>query len=93
MTLRSYKNNGLKELFGTGKSAKTGKEYQKTTLMILDLLDNIAQISDCYGVRDFHELKKQQRPGTYAMKVSGNWRIHFQMGRKDVYDVDFEDYH
>jgi len=93
MAIITFRSKGLRELFEVDQSAKVAKEYKKTALMILDFLDNITQISDCYGVRDFHELKKLQRAGTYAMKVSGNWRITFKWDGKDVYDVDFEDYH
>ncbi len=60
--------------------------------MILDLLDNISSIKDCRGVKDFHELKGD-RAGTYSMRVSSNYRITFQWDGKDVYNVDFEDYH
>ena len=92
MPIQSFSHKGIKQLFETGKSAKIGKVYRKNALMILDFLDSIAKISDCHGVKDFHELKKQ-RPGTYSMHVSGNWCITFKWDGKDVYDVDFEDYH
>ncbi len=33
------------------------------------------------------------RKGTWAVKVSGNWRLTFSMAGKDVTQVDYEDYH
>jgi len=33
------------------------------------------------------------RKGTYAVTVSGNWRITFRFDGKDAIDVDLEDYH
>ena len=39
-----------------------------------------------------HELKGQ-RKGTYAVKVSGNWRVTFKITDGDVTDVNYEDYH
>lgn len=36
---------------------------------------------------------KGERKGTWAVSVSGNWRITFQFVGKDVEDVDYEDYH
>ena len=60
--------------------------------MILDHLDAIVVPEDCIGVRDFHQLKGK-RKGTYAMSVSGNYRITFRWDDGDVVDVDFEDYH
>ena len=39
-----------------------------------------------------HELKGKRR-GTWAVRVSGNWRITFRFEGVDAIDVDFEDYH
>jgi proteic killer suppression protein len=92
MAIKTFKHKGLKQLFEIDRTAKIGKEYHKTATMILDLLDNIVDINDCVGVKNFHELKKQ-RPGTYSMHVTGNWCITFRWDGQDIHDVDFEDYH
>ncbi|MFN4218488.1 MAG: type II toxin-antitoxin system RelE/ParE family toxin, partial [Candidatus Bipolaricaulia bacterium] len=42
--------------------------------------------------KDFHELKGD-RAGTYAMRVSKNYRITFRWDGQNAYDVDFENYH
>jgi proteic killer suppression protein len=34
-----------------------------------------------------------QRKGTWAVRVSGNWRITFTFDGVDARDVDLEDYH
>lgn len=39
-----------------------------------------------------HELKGT-RVGTWAVKVSGNWRVTFGVAGKDIDRVDYEDYH
>jgi len=39
-----------------------------------------------------HELKGKRR-GTWAVKVSGNWRVTFQFDGPDAVSVDYEDYH
>ncbi len=41
---------------------------------------------------DLHELSGK-RKGTWAVKVSGNWRVTFICAGKDVEPVDYEDYH
>jgi len=33
------------------------------------------------------------RKGSWAVKVSANWRITFKFSGLDVEDVDYEDYH
>ena len=39
-----------------------------------------------------HELQGA-RKGTWAVKVSGNWRVTFGFVGKDAERVDYEDYH
>ena len=46
---------------------------------------------DLPGLR-LHELKGK-RKGTWAVNVSGNWRVTFIIQRGDVFDVNYEDYH
>jgi len=39
-----------------------------------------------------HRLKGKRRD-TWAVRVSGNWRITFEFDGEDAFDVDYEDYH
>jgi len=39
------------------------------------------------------ESDTQQSKGTYAVTVTGNWRITFRFDGIDAIDVDLEDYH
>jgi proteic killer suppression protein len=39
-----------------------------------------------------HPLQGDRR-GTWAVRVSGNWRITFSFADNDVENVDYEDYH
>jgi len=40
----------------------------------------------------FHPLKGD-RKGTYAVSVSGNWRLTFGFDGQDAVNVNLEDYH
>ncbi len=59
---------------------------------MLDRLDATIRPDDMDlpGYR-FHPLKGQ-RKGTYAVSVSGNWRLTFRFDGEDATDVDLEDY-
>jgi proteic killer suppression protein len=92
MGVRDCRHKGLKELYSRGHSARIGVRYAKNALLILDFLSGIAGLKDCEGVKDFHELKGN-RKGTYSMHVTGNYCITFKWDGRDVYDMDFEDYH
>ncbi len=40
----------------------------------------------------FHQLKGE-RKDSYAVTVTGNWRITFKFDGENAVDVDLEDYH
>lgn len=92
MAIIGFKHKGLRQIFEDGKSAKIGARYATKALEILDYLDAAATLQDCYGVQQFHELKGTSK-GIYSMHVNGNYCIIFKWDGKDVYDVDFVDYH
>ena len=41
---------------------------------------------------ELHPLKGD-RKGSWAVRVSENWRVTFKFSGSDVKDVDYEDYH
>lgn len=92
MAITSFKDKELEKLFNTGQSAKINPDHQRKVLLILDFLDAMGDISDCFGHFKFHRLKGQ-RQDEYAMAVSGNYRITFKWDGHDVYGVKYEDYH
>jgi proteic killer suppression protein len=61
---------------------------------IVRLLDhlNAARIKEDLNIAGFHQLKGD-RKGTYAWKVTANWRLTFRFENGDALDVDLEDYH
>jgi proteic killer suppression protein len=63
--------------------------------LILDAIDSATCVGDLRGARGFHALVGD-RSGSFAMSVSGNWRLTFRFENGDtgdVLDIDFEDYH
>lgn len=82
-------------MYCNGRSQLIGANYQKRMLLLLDAIDGATCVNDLRGAYGFHALKGD-RKGSYAMDVSGNWRLtfHFEHGdRGDVLDLGFEDYH
>jgi proteic killer suppression protein len=91
--IQSFKHKGLKRLFESGRSAGADPNHITRLRQILALLETAETHDDMDlpGLK-LHELKGK-RKGTWAVKVSGNWRVTFKLGRGDVFDVDYEDYH
>jgi toxin HigB-1 len=95
MSIKTFIHKGVEEVFLTGRSRNIGPELRKRMSLILDALDGATGVRDLVGARGFHALPGP-RTGTFAMSVSGNWRLTFRFehgSTGDVLDVDFEDYH
>jgi toxin HigB-1 len=90
-----FAHRGLEEVFCTGRSRRVGAEYHRRLRIILDAMDGATCAADLRGAHGFHALAGD-RTGTYAMHVSGNWRVTFRFEHGDkgnILDADFEDYH
>jgi proteic killer suppression protein len=95
MAIESFAHRGVEELFCNGRTRRIGTEYLKRLRLLLDALDAATCARDLQAARGFHALRGD-RAGTYAMQVSGNWRLTFRFENGDagaVLDVDLEDYH
>jgi toxin HigB-1 len=89
----SFKHRGLKQFFESGSTRGFQANHAKRIGLIL------ARLSAATSPQDMnlpglvlHELLGQ-RKGTWAVRVSGNWRITFTFDGVDACDVDLEDYH
>lgn len=69
------------------------QSHVKRLRIILALLDTAETLDDVAlpGMR-LHPLKGTLE-GSYAVSVSGNWRVIFRFEEGDVLDVDYIDYH
>ncbi len=93
VAITGFRHKGLERFFATGvKSGIQGKHADHLRLILgrLNVATN-AQDMDLPGL-DLHALRGPRKE-TWAVKVSGNWRITFQCVGKDVGHVDYEDYH
>ena len=91
--IRGFKHKGLARFFQAGVKSGIQAHHAERLRLIL------AQLSAATGPGDMalpglslHPLKGE-RKGTWAVKVSGNWRVTFAFVGKDADRVDYEDYH
>lgn len=91
--IKSFRHKGLKEYWETGNTKGIPAQLAKKIDSRLAIIDDAKEIEDInYPGFDLHELKGD-RKGTWAVKVSGNWRITFKFIDGDAYDLNLEDYH
>ena len=91
--IKKIRHKGLRKLFESGVASGIQPQHARRLRQILALLETTDSISDMdLPSLSLHELKGQ-RKGTYAVKVSGNWRVTFRLIDGDILDVNYEDYH
>ena len=91
--IKKFKHKGLRKLFESGAASGIQPQHVTRLRQILALLETADLIGDMdLPGLSLHELKGQ-RKGTYAVKVSGNWRVTFKIINGDILDVNYEDYH
>ena len=91
--IRSFRHKGLERFFATGSKAGIQAKHANRLRLILGRLSVCSEPRDINlpGL-DLHRMKGA-RQNTWAVSVSGNWRITFNFVRKDIEDVNYEDYH
>jgi toxin HigB-1 len=93
LVIRSFKHKGLAKFFETGSKAGIQFAHAERLRLILGRLNAVVKAEDMelQGLR-LHPLKGE-RKRTWAVWVSGNWRVTFRFIGADAEVVDYEDYH
>ncbi|MEK6806170.1 MAG: type II toxin-antitoxin system RelE/ParE family toxin [Pseudomonadota bacterium] len=91
--IRSFRHKGLERFFSKSDHRGIPAQFASKLERLLDRLDAASSPQDMNlpGLR-FHPLKGD-RKGSYAVSVSGNWRLTFVFENEDAVNVNLEDYH
>jgi proteic killer suppression protein len=91
--IKTFRHRGLERYFAKGTKSGIQAAHEKRIRLILARLNASASPRDMNlpGLR-LHELSGNKK-GTWAVSVSGNWRITFVFQGTDALDVNYEDYH
>ena len=91
--ITSFRHKGLQRLFESGTQRGVPAQFALRLRRQLDYLHAAKVINDMdLPGFELHPLKGD-RKGTWAISVSGNWRMTFQFSNGEASDVDLEDYH
>ncbi|MHB8838612.1 MAG: type II toxin-antitoxin system RelE/ParE family toxin [Gemmatimonadaceae bacterium] len=93
MAIIGFRHKGLERFFTRGTTAGIQVSHAARLRLILGRL-SVARVPRDMGLPglDLHPLKGDRR-GTWAVQVSGNWRVTFRFVGPDVSHLDYEDYH
>ena len=91
--IRSFKHRRLKALYDGRTARRVAPGHVDKLRDILAVLDRsrTPQDMDLPGFR-LHALKGAMK-GSYAVSVSGNWRVTFRFEGGHAVEVDYVDYH
>lgn len=93
--IKSFKHKGLEEFYENGSTRGIQAMHAKRLRQLLFILEAMTSTSDLKlpSLR-FHKLKGDMSE-LYSITVKANWRITFKFDEdsKDVYVVDYQDYH
>jgi proteic killer suppression protein len=93
VAIKGFRHKGLERFFTTGTKRGIQAKHAARLRLILGALNAATNPQDLNlpGL-ELHELQGD-RKGTWAVKVSRNWRVTFVFAGKDADGVDYEDYH
>ncbi len=93
MAIKRFRHKGVERFFVHGSTRGIQAKHADRLRLILGRLNVASAPRDLtlpgLGLHEPHGT----RAGTWAIKVSGNWRITFAFVGQDVDRVDYEDYH
>jgi proteic killer suppression protein len=91
--IRGFRHRGLAKYFETGSKAGIQAKHAERLRLILGRLSAATSPRDmALPGLSLHPLGGD-RKGTWAVSVSGNWRVTFTFVDKDADAVDYEGYH
>jgi toxin HigB-1 len=91
--IKTFRHRGLQRFFSRSDRSGISAQQSDRLRRMLDRLDAATKPEDMNvpGYK-FHALKGE-RKGSYAVWVSGNWRLTFGFKEGEAIDVNLEDYH
>jgi toxin HigB-1 len=91
--IKPFKHKGLEKFFHNDDRSRINPNHASKLARILDRLDASIGPQDMNlpGYR-LHALSGKEK-GTWAVWVTGNWRVTFQFDGADAVSVDYRDYH
>jgi proteic killer suppression protein len=93
VAILKFRHKGLERFFLRGTTAGIQAKHASRLRLILGRLNVAVEARDmALPGLGLHPLKGDLK-GSWAVRVSGNWRVTFKFSGSDVEDVDYEDYH
>ncbi len=92
--IKSFKDAETEKVFGRQLSRRLPTDIQQVALRKLRMLNNAISLNDL-RVPLANRLEKLtgNRRGQYSIRINDQWRICFEWGEGDAFNVEISDYH
>jgi proteic killer suppression protein len=91
--IKSFRHKGLEKFFLTKSKAGIQAHHAKKLTIQLGVLHTMETIDEMdlsgWGLHPLHGDLEHH----WAVKVNGNWRLTFKFEDRNVYLIDYKDYH
>jgi proteic killer suppression protein len=92
--IKSFKDAETEKVFGRQLSRRLPTDIQQVALRKLRMVNNATSLNDL-RVPLANRLEKLtgDRRGQYSIRINDQWRICFEWGEGDAFNVEITDYH
>ena len=92
--IKSFKDKETEKVFRRLFSRKLPQDIQRAALRRLTYLHSAEELRDLL-IPPSNQLEKLggERRGQYSIRINDQWRICFDWGGNDAYNVEIVDYH
>jgi proteic killer suppression protein len=92
--IKSFKDAETEKVFGRQLSRRLPTDIQQVALRKLRMVNNATSLNDL-RVPLANRLEKLtgDRRGQYSIRINDPWRICFEWGEGDAFNVEITDYH
>jgi proteic killer suppression protein len=96
MTIRNVIHRGLRHFIERDDASGLSQPVVEKVRNIVTFLQDMEDVKELRDISSWkvHRLTGD-RKGMWSLAVTRNWRITFgiDQGRKEIFDLDYEDYH
>ena len=92
--IKSFKDTETEKVFGRQLSRRLPTDIQQIALRKLRMINNAVSLNDL-RIPPANRLEKLtgDRKGQYSIRINDQWRICFEWGEDDAFNVEITDYH
>jgi len=91
--IAGIKHKGIRLYYEEGNGTKLPAEQLSKIRRVLGMLEAVNSEKDIKALGSGIHMLKGEFAGYWSIHITGNYRIIFRFEDRDIYDIDYLDYH